>query len=136
MAAGLLAEYAADRPDVLAKLTADADGKRFALLLAALGRLGDKASAAVTAQVTARDCEAAAGLAALDPSWGQPPGSRSRKSRRPTRSLNERWAFCQTMPLEKFVPTAESLRAAGYRPAWFQPYALGKTARDRGGLGP
>ena len=128
LAAGLLAEYAANRPDVLAKLTADADGKRFALLLAALGRLGDKASAALRREF-ARDCEAAAGLAALDPSWGQPPRESVQEIEAADGIFNERWAFCQTMPLEKFVPTAESLRAAGYRPAWFQPYALGKTAR-------
>src|SRR5262249_23138106 len=36
--------------------------------------------------------------------------------------LAERFAFCQTMPLEDFLSVAESLRASGYRPVRFRPY--------------
>ena len=43
--------------------------------------------------------------------------------------LTERFAFCQTMPLDEFLKTAEALRPSGYRPTRFRPYAEGKTLR-------
>jgi formylglycine-generating enzyme required for sulfatase activity/predicted Ser/Thr protein kinase len=128
MATGILAEYASDNADLLAALLADADAKQFALLYAALGRLGDKAPAALQRELV-RDCEAAAGLRPLAPSWSQPPQESVREIESADGVFTERWAFCQTMPLEKFAFTAESLRAAGYRPAWFQSYVVNNTAR-------
>ncbi len=44
LAAGILANYAADRPDVLADLLADAEGENFTLLLTALRRHGERAA--------------------------------------------------------------------------------------------
>ena len=43
--------------------------------------------------------------------------------------LTERFAFCQTMPLDEFLKVAEGLRKSGYRPIRFRPYAEGKTLR-------
>ncbi|MGO9113216.1 MAG: protein kinase domain-containing protein [Thermoguttaceae bacterium] len=127
-ATNLLADYAADRADLLAALLADADPKQFALRFEALGRLGGEAQLAVQHEFEL-DWEAATGLRAPDPSWGQPPRESVREIESADGVFTGRWAFCQTMPLETFVPTAESLRAAGYRPAWFQPYVANKIAR-------
>ena len=52
-----------------------------------------------------------------------------------TGMLAERFAFCQTMPLDEFLTTAEALRNSGYRPMRFRPYADGSRA-GRGGLDP
>jgi formylglycine-generating enzyme required for sulfatase activity/tetratricopeptide (TPR) repeat protein len=41
--------------------------------------------------------------------------------------LNERSAFCQTMPLGKFLVLVEELRGYGYRPIGFRPYAAGQS---------
>ena len=41
--------------------------------------------------------------------------------------LAERFAFCQTMPMDEFLTTAEALRKSGYRPMRFRPYADGKS---------
>ena len=41
--------------------------------------------------------------------------------------LTERFAFCQTMPMDEFLTTAEALRKSGYRPIRFRPFADGKT---------
>ena len=43
--------------------------------------------------------------------------------------LAERFAFCQTMPLDDFLTTAEALRPSGYRPVRFRPYADGPAVR-------
>ena len=43
--------------------------------------------------------------------------------------LSERFAFCQTMPLDEFLTTAEALRKSGYRPVRFRPYADGQVVR-------
>ncbi len=43
--------------------------------------------------------------------------------------LAERFAFCQTMPLDEFLATAEALRKSGYRPVRFRPYADGTVTR-------
>ena len=43
--------------------------------------------------------------------------------------LAERFAFCQTMPLDEFLTIAEGLRPSGYRPTRFRPYAEGRTLR-------
>ena len=37
----------------------------------------------------------------------------------------ERFAFCQTMPMDEFLMTAEALRKSGYRPVRFRPYSDG-----------
>jgi formylglycine-generating enzyme required for sulfatase activity/tetratricopeptide (TPR) repeat protein len=41
--------------------------------------------------------------------------------------LNERSAFCQTMPLAKFLILVEKLGEYGYRPLGFRPYAAGQS---------
>lgn len=39
--------------------------------------------------------------------------------------MEERFAFCVSMPLEQFVAVAESLRPSGYRPIRFRPFDNG-----------
>ena len=41
--------------------------------------------------------------------------------------LTDRFAFCQSMPVDEFVTVAEAVRPAAYRPTRFRPYADGKT---------
>ncbi len=43
--------------------------------------------------------------------------------------LAERFAFCQTMPIDEFLATAEALRKSGYRPVRLPPYADGHVVR-------
>jgi hypothetical protein len=41
--------------------------------------------------------------------------------------LTDKFALCQTLPLEEFVATVEALRAEGYRPIHARPYATDKS---------
>jgi formylglycine-generating enzyme required for sulfatase activity len=69
------------------------------------------------------------------PSWAWQDGSLASRLSRPDPALqqavadaegilDERFAFCQTMPLERFLDVAEKLRPAGYRPLRVRPYAI------------
>ncbi|ODU01314.1 MAG: hypothetical protein ABS79_01910 [Planctomycetes bacterium SCN 63-9] len=43
--------------------------------------------------------------------------------------LQERFGFCQAMPLDQYLETSEFLRISGYRPTRLRPYADGSTLR-------
>jgi serine/threonine protein kinase/formylglycine-generating enzyme required for sulfatase activity len=63
----------------------------------------------------------------LDPSWPQPDAETLRQIEAANGLVDERFAFCQTMPLDDFEGAAERLRRSGYRPTRFRPFPM-----DRG----
>src|SRR5262249_10189039 len=62
----------------------------------------------------------------LDPSWTKPDASLVSRIEPAQGILSERFAFCQTMPLDEFLTTAETLRKSEYRPVRFRPYVDGQ----------
>jgi formylglycine-generating enzyme required for sulfatase activity len=65
----------------------------------------------------------------LDPSWTVPDAAVMRQIEAAQGILAERFAFCQTMPLDEFLHAAEALRRSGYRPTRFRPHADGAALR-------
>ncbi len=65
----------------------------------------------------------------LDPSWTTPDPTLTGQIESAQGMLAERFAFCQTMPLDESLTTAEDLRKSGYRPIRFRPYGDGGTVR-------
>jgi Bacterial tandem repeat domain 1 len=65
----------------------------------------------------------------LGPSWTKPDASLVSRIESAQGMLSERFGFCQTMALDEFLRTAESLRGSGYRPVRFRPYADGQFVR-------
>ncbi len=63
----------------------------------------------------------------LDPSWTAPNAALTGKIESAGGMLTERFAFCQSMPLDEFVEVAVALGPSGYRPTRFRPYAVGKS---------
>ena len=59
----------------------------------------------------------------LDPTWTKPNAVLVSRIESAQGLLAERFAFCQTMPMDEFLTTAEALRKSGYRPIRFRPYA-------------
>jgi formylglycine-generating enzyme required for sulfatase activity len=59
----------------------------------------------------------------LDASWTKPDAVIVNRIESAQGILHERFGFCQTMPLDEFLKTAEALRKSGYRPVRFRPYA-------------
>ncbi|MFI5455727.1 MAG: hypothetical protein ACHRXM_09785 [Isosphaerales bacterium] len=65
----------------------------------------------------------------LDASWTKPDPTWKSRIESAQGLLDDRFAFCQTMPLNEFLTTVETLRKSGYRPVRFRPYADGQTVK-------
>src|SRR5262249_9026146 len=65
----------------------------------------------------------------LKSSWTKPDASLVSRIESAQGLIVERFAFCQTMPLDEFRTVAEGLQKSGYRPVRFRPYADGTTVR-------
>ncbi len=128
LAINLLTEYAADQPERLAELIKDADRRSFVVLLAKLRKHGD-AAIAILEKALHSPLAPVWPDAALNPAWGQPEQALVEEIERAHGLLAERFALCQTMPLDRCIRVAESLRRYGYRPMRFRPYTVGKAVQ-------
>ena len=117
----VLADYAADTPEVLAELVKDADETQFAIVFSRLQEHGKAAIPLLESELQRT----------LTPDWQDPPLSDDWRPVEPLLVtqieaakglLTERFAFCQSMPLDQFPAICEALRASGYRPTRVRPY--------------
>jgi serine/threonine protein kinase/formylglycine-generating enzyme required for sulfatase activity len=120
----LLADYAADRPEVLTGLLMDADERQWAKLWPKLQPHRQRA-APLFAQELDKTLTPAWEDVLLHPSWGHPGAELARQVEAAVGLIADRFALCQTLPLEQFDAVAEALRRSGYRPVRFRPYAAG-----------
>jgi formylglycine-generating enzyme required for sulfatase activity/tetratricopeptide (TPR) repeat protein len=121
VATNILADYAVDQPDLLAELLKEADDKQFAVLRPKLQPYRDRAVAQMNQELDktpAHDWKDAP----LNPAWAAPAPGLVKQLAAAQGLVAERFALCQTMPLDQFVAVAEGLRPAGYRPIRFRPY--------------
>jgi formylglycine-generating enzyme required for sulfatase activity len=122
-AAGILAEYAADRPGLLADLLADADQRQFALLLPRL-----QAHGRTVVALLHKELERTPPRSWKDPplerTWPAPGPALRREVEQAAGLFAERFALCQSLPLGRLSAVAEGLRRCGYRPVRCRPYAL------------
>ncbi len=123
LAAGLVADYAADRPEVLAGLLPDADVRQFHLLFPPLAAHREAAVARLTEALRERP----------QPRWQDgpvgarppPPPELRGALEQGGGLLAEHFALCQALPLARFDALAEGLRPGGYRPVRLRPYRRG-----------
>jgi formylglycine-generating enzyme required for sulfatase activity len=124
LATSLLADWAADRPDVLADLLLDADPRAFAVLFPLLQQHREEAVRVLRAEL-----DRTGGWdwkdAPPDPAWATPDPSLVRRLEAAHGRIAGRFAFCQTLPLADFDAVAEGLRPCGYRPVRLRPYPAG-----------
>ena len=124
LATNILADYAADDPDRLARLLMAADPRAYLTLFP----IAERRSETVLTHFKA-ELEKMATFewndAPLDPSWTRPAPLLTSRIEAAGGQLAERFAFCQAMPLDEFLATAEALRPSGYRPLRVQPVADG-----------
>ena len=122
VAANVLADYAADRPALLADLLLDADPKQDALLFPVLQRHQTPAveqfhaELAKTAAFDWKDTPLAA-------AWRAPAAAVVQRIAAAQGLVAEHFALCQTLPLKQFDAVAAALAKAGYRPLRLRPYA-------------
>jgi formylglycine-generating enzyme required for sulfatase activity len=120
LATDLLAAYAAERPDVLADLLNDAAPRQYAVLFPVLERSRERAVGLLNAEL-AKTPEAEWPDKPLGPAWQTPSRDLVRQVEQAEGMLAERFALCQTLPLEQFDALAAGLSRAGYRPVRLRP---------------
>jgi formylglycine-generating enzyme required for sulfatase activity/tRNA A-37 threonylcarbamoyl transferase component Bud32 len=125
--ATVVADYAADQPDRLANLLVDADDRQFAVLFPKLQH-HQTAADLLHAEVR-RELKPDWKDAPLPPAWKEPAAEVRQELERAEGLLAERWALCQTLPLDRYSTLADELRSSGYRPIRLRPYRHGETVR-------
>ena len=128
LAADVLTDYAADDPNRLAELLMVSDSKAYLVFFPVALKRADQIVPILQAEL-ARKAPYSWGDAPLDSSWTRPDATFVNQIESAQGIISERFAFCQTMPLDEFLTTAEAFRRSGYRPVRFRPYADGRTVR-------
>ena len=127
-ATDILTDYATDDPDRLAELLMVSDPKAYLSFFPIAERQAVKTLPLFQAEL-AKKATYSWNDPPLDPTWAKPDVSLVSRIESAQGILAERFAFCQTMPLDELVTTAEALRKSGYRPVRFRPYADGQAVR-------
>jgi formylglycine-generating enzyme required for sulfatase activity len=127
VAARVLADYAADRPEVLADLLLDADPGQYAVLAPVLQRHRERA-----AELMRRELARLPDYWKDDPlarRWTAAPEALQREVERSGGLFAERFALCQALPPGRLQAVTEGLRPAGYRPVRVRPWQEGAEVR-------
>ena len=124
----ILTDYASEDPNLIADLLMDSDQKTYPAFFPIAQRQQEKTLPLFQAEIALKPTFSW-NDPPLDPSWTTPDSTLTGKIESAQGMLTERFAFCQTMPLDEFLTTAEAIRPSGYRPIRFRPYAEGKNVR-------
>jgi formylglycine-generating enzyme required for sulfatase activity len=122
LAAGVLADYAADDVTLLAELAREADGRSLRVLLPALRRHREQAIGLLVAELARRPQATWPDEPAGQP-WPAVVSAAGEALARAEGVLADRFALCQTLPLGEADALARDLARAGYRPCCFRPFA-------------
>ena len=120
LATNILANYASDDPDRLAELLMVADPKAYLSLFPVAEKRAEQVLPVLQAEL-AKSATYSWNDPPLDPSWTKPEASLVSQIESAQGILAERFAFCQTMPLDEFLATAEALRQIGIPPRAVSP---------------
>jgi serine/threonine protein kinase/formylglycine-generating enzyme required for sulfatase activity len=121
-ATNILTNYASDDPELIANLVMVAGPKAYLSLLPVAEKKAERVLPILRAELAKR-ATYSWDDPSLDASWTNPDGSLISRIEGAQGLVKERFAFCQTMPLDELLTTAEALRKSGYRPVRFRPYA-------------
>ena len=124
----ILIDYASEDPNLIADLLMDSDQKAYLKFFPIVVRQQEQTLPLFRKEID-RKLTFSWNDPPFDPSWTKPDATLTAKIESAQGMLTERFAFCQTMPLDEFVKVAEALRKSGYRPIRFRPYAEGKSLR-------
>jgi formylglycine-generating enzyme required for sulfatase activity/tetratricopeptide (TPR) repeat protein len=129
LATRILASYLGDdQATLVADLLMDAEPKAYTILFPLAQRLADR-TAPVFEEVMKTELPWDWHETSLDPSWMEPTAALQSRIASADGLLKERFAFCQTMPIDEFGTVAEELWVSGYRPIRFRPYNDGRAVR-------
>ncbi len=127
-ATNILTDYASNDPARLADLLMVSDPKAYLSLFPVAEKRAEQVLPVFQAEL-AKSAMHSWNDPPPNPSWTKPDAALVSRIEAAQGILSERFAFCQTMPLEEFLTTAEALRISGCRPIRFRPYADGQMIR-------
>jgi formylglycine-generating enzyme required for sulfatase activity len=124
LATSILANYASDEPVRLAELLMVADPTGYLKLFPVAEKSAERALPVFQAEL-AKSATYSWNDPSIDPAWTKPGAAVVSQIEAASGLVSERdrFAFCQTMPLDEILATAEALRQSGFRPVRFRPYA-------------
>jgi formylglycine-generating enzyme required for sulfatase activity len=128
LATNILADYAKDDPERLAQLLMVSDRKAYLSLFPVAEKRAERALPVFQAEL-AKKATYSWNDPPHDPAWTKPEAALMSRIESAQGILAEGFAFCQTMPIDEFLTTAEALRKSGYRPVRYRPLADGQTVR-------
>jgi serine/threonine protein kinase/formylglycine-generating enzyme required for sulfatase activity len=128
LATNLLADYSADRPEVLAELVKDADVQQYAVLMPILKAYPGPAIASMNREL-ARNLTPEWEDAPFPDTWKSADSKLIQRIQIAQGLIKERFALCQKLPLDQFAALASELSLCGYRPVCFRPYLFGNTVQ-------
>ena len=112
LATSILADYASDDPNLVANLLMDAQPKAYASLFPIAQRLETKTLPLFQDEI-GRTLAPTWNDPPLDLSWTKPDAILTAKIESAQGMFTERFAFCQTMPLEEFLKVVEQFAPLG-----------------------
>jgi len=121
LATNILMDYASDDPDRLAELLMVSDRTAFRSLFPVAEKKAEQVLPIFQGEL-GKKATYSWNDPPLNAKWTKPDASLVSRIESAQGVLAERFAFCQTMPLDEFLTTAEALRKSGYRPIRFRPY--------------
>ena len=122
LATDILTDYASDDPDRLAELLMAADSKAYVSFFPVAAQRAEQILPVFQAEL-AKKATYSWDDPQINPAWTKPDAALASGIESTDGLVADRFAFCQTMPLDEFLATAEALRKSGYRPIRFRPYA-------------
>ncbi len=122
LATNVLATFTADDIDTMAELVFDAQPNQFTTLQENFASWGGDAVAKIDAELERQVTFDWADLP-LDPEWGKLDTALTSAIESADGIVNQRFVFCQTLPLNEFTRVAGALDNAGYRPIRVRPFA-------------
>jgi hypothetical protein len=128
LVATLVADYAADRPETLADLLMDGDEGQYAILWPKVQAHRERAVARLHQELD-KTLSPEWKDAPPDTTWPAPGGALRRQVEAAGGLVAERFALCQTLPLEELDGLATGLSQSGYRLLQLRPYPAGPGVR-------
>jgi serine/threonine protein kinase/formylglycine-generating enzyme required for sulfatase activity len=128
LATDILTDYASDDPNLLAELLVVADHTAYNRLFSVAELKSEAVSPLLRAELAKR-ATPTWNDRAHSPSWTKPDAALVGRIEAAQGFFSDSFAFCQSMPLEEYVATAQALRNSGYRPVRFRPYADASVVR-------
>ena len=125
LATNILTDYASDDPDRLAELLMVSDNTAYRSLFPVAEKKAEQVMPIFQGEL-AKKVTYSWNDPPFDATWTKPEAALVSRIESAQGILAERFAFCQTMPLDEFLTTAEALRKSGYRPLRFRPYSDGQ----------